>query len=186
MALLRGAHERWPGARSALRRTAVLALGWWALTEGDTAALVFGVPVVLCAVAGSIAVGPSRAPRWRPLGLARFALHFLVESLRGGLDVARRALSPRMPLAPAVVHYRTRLPAGTARDLFAGAISLMPGTLSMRAGEAELELHVLVDRGAAGQRELARLEQRVAGALGLRLAEAPPPETPETPETHDG
>ena len=185
MALLRGAQVRWPGGRVVLRRTAVLALGWWALTEGELAALGFGVPVVLGAVAASMAVGPPRAARWRPLGLVRFALHFLAESLRGGLDVAWRALSPRMRLAPAVVRHRTRLPAGTARELFAGAISLMPGTLAMREGEAELELHVLVDRGAAGRRELARLERRVAGALGLPLEEAGP-EAPGTAETPGG
>ena len=57
-----------------------------------------------------------------------FAGYFLRESLRGGWDVARRALSPALPMSPALVRFLLRLPPGSARWLFCNTISLLPGT----------------------------------------------------------
>jgi multicomponent Na+:H+ antiporter subunit E len=93
---------------------------------------------------------------------------FLWESLRGGIDVALRAFRPRLPLSPAIIQYRLRLPPGPAPVMMASLVSLMPGTLAMISG-AWLRVHVL-DDGRDYQDDLQRLEEKVARVFGVALA----------------
>ena len=146
-------------------RLAILAGGWWILTEGDRGGLGFGVPVVGLALATSLWLSPPARQPWRPLGMVRFAAHFLVHSVLGGIDVARRALAPRIPLAPAVRAFRGQLPPGPARDVFASAVSLMPGTLVIDRTPDGLIVHALVDSEQVDH-ELAVLEATIAHAMG--------------------
>ena len=157
--------------RGAIQRALLLTGGWWALVEGDPSGFAFGVPVIAAATLASLALGPPHAPNWRPLGLLRLAQFFLAGSIRGGVDVARRALSPRLPLAPGVVTYPMRLPPGPAQNLFMGMLSLMPGTLTADLDGHDLAVHVLVDGGETLRREFEALEQRVADAFGIDAAE---------------
>lgn len=158
--------------KSLLARAATLALGWWALTEGEAAALGFGAPIVLVALSASARCSSERTPRWNAAGLVSFAIAFSFQSVRGGVDVARRALAPRLSLSPTIVSYSLRLPSGSARNLFVGTLSLMPGTLGMGVRGNTLEVHVLVDRGEKLVRELEEWEVRVARALGEALEDA--------------
>lgn len=151
-------------ARALALRAAILAAGWWILTAGDPRGLGFGIAVVGVATATSLWLGPPAAQPWRPLGLARLALHFLVHSLRAGVDVARLACSPRR-LAPELVTYRGRLPPGPARDVLAGMLSLMPGSLTVDRTDDALVIHVLATP-RAHHAELAALEDRIIDAMG--------------------
>ncbi|WP_437778292.1 Na+/H+ antiporter subunit E [Sorangium sp. So ce1097] len=146
----------------------VYAGGWWALTEGDRAGLAFGVPVVLLALFARACL-PSPSPRWSPLGLLRFVLVFLIGSVRGGIDVARSALAPRLSITPVMIRYALRLPAGPARHLFIGTMNMMPGTLSVVLDGDQVDIHVLIDTGDELVRQLRALEGHVARALGERL-----------------
>lgn len=156
------------GGGALLVRTSILAAGWWAITEGDRAALGFGVPVVLLALLTSLSLPAPPTRRPSPLGILRFAVTFLAGSVGGGLDVAWRAFHPRVPLSPNVVRYTLRLPSGPARSLFTGAVSMMPGTLSANLEDALVDIHVLVDDGRVTER-LQRFEEAVARALAVRL-----------------
>jgi multicomponent Na+:H+ antiporter subunit E len=161
----------WRG-RSVVLRLLLFSGGWWALTEGEgrlEKSLPFGLAVVLAALFASLALPADGLPQWRPLGLARLLFAFLTGSLSGGLDVARRALSPRLPLAPAIFAYRLRLPPGPGRSLFMSALSLMPGTLSADLEGEHLMVHVLVARGDVALRQLQALEAHVARAVGEEL-----------------
>jgi multicomponent Na+:H+ antiporter subunit E len=155
-------------ARTGLIRAAFLALLWWALTEGSPAAWAFGVPVIALAVGASMVLHPRRDWSLRPFGLARFIGFFLWQSLRGGIDVAGRALHPRLPIAPAMVDYRLRLPEGPARVFLADVVSLLPGTLSAALSDGRLRLHVLDERMPV-TRALGTVEERVAALFGLTL-----------------
>ena len=66
-----------------------------------------------------------------------FALlpHFVWESVLAGVDVARRALHPGMPLRPGFVTCPLSFPPGFTRNTFATITSLLPG--SVAAGEVE-------------------------------------------------
>ena len=46
-----------------------------------------------------------------------------------GIDVARRALDPRLPLHPGFVVYQTGLPPGPSQHMFTTLMSLLPGTV---------------------------------------------------------
>lgn len=154
------------GARSVVQRTLILAGGWWIITEADPSALVFGVAVVVFTLVASRAVPSAPAPSWSATGLLGYGRVFLVGSVLGGIDVARRALAPRLPIAPTILRYPLRLATGPARRLFMGTLSLMPGTLSVRLDGDSLDVHVLFDEGEAGSRRLRDLEAHVARAVG--------------------
>jgi multicomponent Na+:H+ antiporter subunit E len=101
--------------------------------------------------------------------MLHFVPFFVLTSLRGGLDVAWRALHPRLPIAPVLLHHPLRLPPGTARTFLIDTVSLLPGTLSTDVREATLVLHVLTDSSAAAP-GVVRLEQHVAALFGVELA----------------
>lgn len=157
------------GWRSLLLRALVLAAGWVVLTEAEPSGFGFGAAVVTLALLAGLLLPASRAPRWSVPGLVRFAAVFVIGSLEGGVDVARRALAPGLPLTPAVVRYPLRLPAGPARNLFMGTLSLMPGTLSVDLDGADLAVHVLVGSIDEVTRRCRELEAHVARALGETL-----------------
>lgn len=159
-----------------LTRAAFFAALWWLLTGGDAPSWVVGGPVALAATAVSLRLRPEQSWRWRLAGLLPMGWFFLRESVRGGFDVALRALRPSLPLKPGVLRFNTRLPAGSARPFFAGLISLLPGTLVVGIEEAAFEIHAL-EAGPGVEVELRELEQRVAALFGLELragAEATP------------
>jgi multicomponent Na+:H+ antiporter subunit E len=151
-------------------RALVLAAGWGILTEGEPTGLVFGAVLVPVALLAGLALPSPSPPAWRVLGLLRFAFVFVVRSVRGGFDVACRALSPRVRIAPFVMEYTLRLPDGAARNLFLGTLSSMPGTLTVGCEGQRLELHVIAARGELAD-ELAALEASIADATGERLEE---------------
>lgn len=140
-----------------------LAVTWWAVSEGRAGSWGVGLPVVAAAalVAAALLPLPRRLPR--PAPLARLAGWFVIESARGGADVARRALSPSLPIDPALVELRTTLPEGAARVLAADAVSLLPGTVTVDLDGDRLLLHAL-DAGGT-ERGFRALEARIAAAL---------------------
>ena len=147
-------------------RTVLFALLWWILTEGAMYSWLVGVPVVLFAALASGALLPGTS--WSLPGILRFIPFFLWHSLRGGVDVAGRALHPRLPISPGLLKYQWRLPTGLPRVLMANTVSLLPGTLSAELGEEFLQVHVL-DKTGAFESELAVIEVRVARMFGLNL-----------------
>ncbi|WP_044900848.1 Na+/H+ antiporter subunit E [Myxococcus stipitatus] len=159
--------------KSALARVAFMCISWWALCDGDPSSVTFGVPVVTVVLVVSFMLSPPRKYSWRLLDIARFAVFFLVGSVQGGFDVARRALAPGLPISPVFIRYRLRLPAGAPCTVFRLTLSLMPGTLNADVLGEVLVVHSLVDRGEVLQHELEDLERRVARLFGL---DAPPRE----------
>lgn len=154
-----GAPARW---RRVAVRAAVLAGLWGLLTGGSPRSWLVGAPAVAAATVVSAALMPSHRLRLRWRGVPAFAAHFLVHSLRGGLDVAVRALHRRPRLSPDVVRFATSLPAGPQRLLLGAVMSLLPGTLLVGVDDECLEVHVL-DRTTHPEDEVRRLEARVAG-----------------------
>lgn len=153
---------------SALFRAAVLALVWWMLADGDTDSWVVGLPLVIVATLTSLAM---LAPVTLSLtGILRLAPFFIWHSLRGGVDVAWRALHPKVPVYPALVEFNTRLPPGLPRILMVNTVSLLPGTLSADLRANCLQVHVLASAEAVPSQLLAQ-EQAVARVFGIHLPE---------------
>lgn len=162
---------KWPlsAVRAVLWRSALFALLWWALTDGRTDSWGVGAVSILGAVALSLNLLPPVPTYVSRIGLLRFLLFFIVQSLRGSTQVAWFALRPRPALRPGIHEIALRLPEGIGRVLLANTLSLLPGTLSVELEGNHLSLHVL-DVEAPTRAQVRRAETRVAHMLGLDLA----------------
>lgn len=67
---------------------------------------------------------------------------FLVELIKGNVDVAYRVLSPSMPIEPAVIYLPLRVQQPVAISTIANSITLTPGTLTMDYDESANALYV--------------------------------------------
>ncbi len=142
----------------------LLGLLWLGLFGGRE--LLFGALAIVAAVTMSRMVVPLQRMSFSATGFGRFATHFIIQSLAGGIDVARRALHPRCPLTPGTWVYEMRLPPGQGRILFIGCIGLLPGTVGRAVQGDQLWVHSL---SGDPQKQLVALEQRVAGLYGITL-----------------
>ncbi|WP_157268185.1 Na+/H+ antiporter subunit E [Azohydromonas aeria] len=126
----------------------------------------FGVAAAALGTMAGLLAAPGEAYPVRLRRLPGFVLFFLRESVRGGMDVAVRALHPRRPLAPAFVEHPLRLPAGQPRTLLVGLIGLLPGSMSVEVDEARqvLLVHVLA---VDGPDPVAPLERQLVRLFGL-------------------
>ncbi len=125
----------------------VLLFAFWLLLTGslDPAELIAGFVVALVVTLISrphlsIFNGLRLTPSALPAFLAYVGI-FLVALLRANLDVARRVLSPSLPLRPALVEVRTSLKSPLGRLILANSITLTPGTLTVDVGEDTLLIH---------------------------------------------
>jgi len=141
----------------------LLAALWLTLSGGDTASWVIGLPALVLAAWAARHLRRPPAIRLSALGILRFVPFFLWESLRGGIDVARRTLQPRMPIQPDFIEYHSRLQTPAARSFLANCVSLLPGTLAADLQGDWLEIHVL-NMHENQTAELARLERSI-GAI---------------------
>jgi multicomponent Na+:H+ antiporter subunit E len=133
---------------------------WWLLTAGGPFSWHLGIPAVLAAAWAGARLGASGDSTWSALGAAQFALVFLRESVRGGIDVAGRTLAPTPRVATGFRDYRIRLRDARARLLFVNTVSLLPGTLAADLEGDRLKVHALdINQDIAG--ELATLERAV-------------------------
>jgi multicomponent Na+:H+ antiporter subunit E len=131
-------------SRPAVMRALAFLVLWLILTGGNAADLGAGAVAVLAATWTSLRLLPPGRSRWRPASLARLGVRFLYQSLIAGIDVARRALDPRLPLTPGFVVYPVGLPPGPARNMFTTLMSLLPGTVPTGAdARSQLLVHCL-------------------------------------------
>jgi multicomponent Na+:H+ antiporter subunit E len=110
---------------------------------------------------------PLGAAQWRlnPVALSKLFLRFAIQSIVAGIDVARRALDPRMPLRPGFVNYPVRFPPGPSRNTFAALTSLLPGTVPAGYQNGQIVYHCL-DINQSVISQLAAEEAALAQALG--------------------
>ncbi len=147
-------------------RAVLFSLMWWVLADGSVDSWLVGAPSVLFATLVSLALLPPFP--FSLTGIVRFVSFFLWRSLYGGVDVARRALHPHMPISPGLVDYRWRLPPGLPRIFMTNVVSLQPGTLSVELGADCLRVHVL-DARKDFLPELKAVEDRVAEVFSISL-----------------
>ena len=140
---------------------------WMLLASGDPASLLIGLPAIAGALFLVRRLAPANIRALSARGTLGFIPYFLRESLRGGWNVARATLSPRMQLSPAFIDYRISLDNDRARIFFTNCVSLLPGTLAARLDGCDLRVHVLDDRSDAF-RELEELEMRIAAIFPER------------------
>ena len=113
------------------------------LTGHDAADLIAGAVAAASAAWASLRLFAPTPGDLRLSMLARLALRFPYHSLVAGMDVARRALDPRLPLRCGFILYPAALPPGPKRQAFTSVMSLLPGTVPAGANEGELLIDCL-------------------------------------------
>jgi multicomponent Na+:H+ antiporter subunit E len=91
--------------------------------------LVLGLLSAVAATWVSLCLLPPTSGRIHYALLARLGARFLGQSFVAGMDVARRAFDPRLPLRPGFLAYLLRIRTEAGRAVFGAYTSLMPGTL---------------------------------------------------------
>ena len=146
---------------------AIFLLIWLLLTSGDPGSLIIGLPTIAGALFLARRLAPEKDRAVSVTGIVNFIPYFLLESLRGGWNVAQATLSPRMRLSPVFIDYRISLDNDGARVFFTNCVSLLPGTLAAKLDGSHLRVHVLDDR-CDSLRELKELETRIAAIFPVR------------------
>lgn len=103
------------------------------------------------------------------LGLRPFILYapwLLKEMVVANLDVARRILTPRLPIKPATFRIRSSQKRDLARVIYANSITLTPGTVSIDMDGDQITVHALSHEGAKEDisSEMDRRVSRLEGA----------------------
>lgn len=119
---------------------------WLGLTASvDPAELITGVlvavVVTLLTTDRAPVLGAVRLTPAAPLALLRYLLAFVIALVRSNLDMARRVLSPSLPIRPSVVRVHTELTSELGRLVLANSITLTPGTLTVDVQGNELLVH---------------------------------------------
>ncbi len=158
-----------PAARSPMRAAVTRGIGLFALwivlmPSAKPADLVVGALATVGATWASLILLPPASGRVRFAALLALLPRFLWQSLLAGIDVARRAFAPGLPLSPGFVTYRTGFPRGQARNNFATITSLMPGSVPVGDGPDTIEFHCL-DVSQPVAEQMAEEERRLAKAL---------------------
>jgi multicomponent Na+:H+ antiporter subunit E len=137
----RGIHS--PRRTAVVRGLAYLALWLVLMPSAKPADLVIGILSAAAATFVSMRLLPPATGCVNFAALLMLAPHFLWESVKAGVDVARRALAPRLQLAPGFVNCPLDFPPGLARNTFATITSMMPGTVPVGEDNDALVYHCL-------------------------------------------
>jgi multicomponent Na+:H+ antiporter subunit E len=111
------------------RAVGFLAL-WLVLAGADPADLPAGILAIVAASWTSLRLLPPGRSQSSPVALTSLALRFFWQSAIAGVDVAWRALDPRLPLRSGFVVYPPRLAPSPALNAFCTLTSVAPGTLA--------------------------------------------------------
>lgn len=85
-----------------------------------------------------------REMKLNPKAIAYFFIYFFVftyELVKANLDVAKRVMSPSLPINPGIVEVKTRLTSKIGRLFLANSITLTPGTLTVDIKGDSLFIH---------------------------------------------
>ncbi len=73
--------------------------------------------------------------------LGKFIIVFLMALVKSNFDMARRVLSPSLPINPGVVKFKSKLKSNFSKMVLANAITLTPGTLSIDVIDDTFYIH---------------------------------------------
>ena len=144
---------------------------WMIMAGGDLGDVLPGIGAAALAALASVLLLPPDpgTARVRPMALARLFIRFVWGSVVAGVDIARRAFSPAMPLKLGYVVYPVALPPSAARNLFMAVTSLMPGTLPAGSDQSGALIYHCLDVDQPVAPQLKQEETLLVAALGGTL-----------------
>ena len=137
----------------AILSTTIVCFLFWLLITGQILAIFQGAPSVQVLIAGVVVslctalfsarffIHSSAFYLCNPVRLAKLLVYCLFvfpwELIKANVDVARRALNPKLPIHPGIVKVPVELKSEYAQAMLANSITLTPGTITMDMAEDE-------------------------------------------------
>lgn len=85
----------------------------------------------------------------------------LLQIVKANIDVARRILSPSLPISPRLIEVEASQETELGNVIYANSITLTPGTVSIRIREGVVLVHALTNEAAA---------ELIAGEMDRRVS----------------
>jgi len=105
-----------------------------------------------------------------PIKLLRFLFIyipvFIWKLILANLDVARRVLSPKIPVNPGIVEVKTDLKGDLGKLTLANSITLTPGTLSIDVKEDKIFVHTIDIKGKTKEEKAKNISGSFEKILG--------------------
>lgn len=92
---------------------------------------------------------------------------FVYQLVLANLDVARRVLSPKIPLNPGFVKIKTDLKGDFAKLTLANSITLTPGTLSIDVDGDDMYIHTVDVKGKSPEENKENISNLFEKILGV-------------------
>jgi multicomponent Na+:H+ antiporter subunit E len=132
-----------------------LAAFWFALSQ-QTAPLflalgALSVLLTLWLVAQMRILDRDASPYHRVAQLLIYLVWLIGQIIRANLSVVARVLGPRSAIDPAIVRIRTNARTDLSKALFANAITLTPGTVTVDVAGDRVVVHALVAGNASAR-----------------------------------
>ncbi len=142
----------------------------WLLLSGVYEPLIVGFGVASCLLAVLIARRMEIVDHeGHPVHLGWRAPLYWVwlgwEVVKSNIDVAKRIVSPGLPISPTVVTVKTSQSTELGQVTYANSITLTPGTISLRVDKDSIYVHAL-SRDAAAALEQGEMDRRVTETEG--------------------
>ena len=100
------------------------------------------------------------------------------EVIKSNIDVAKRILSPSLPISPRVFHVTASQRTAVGRTIYANSITLTPGTVTIEVRGNEFEVHALTSDTEESLRT-GKMDARVARMEGTPPSAPVPPGSTE-------
>ena len=97
--------------------------------------------------------------------VVRYGCWLTLEIIKSNVDVARRIISPSLPISPTVFRVHSSQRTKLGQVIFANSITLTPGTVSINLWETEIRVHALTEAAASALRDGA-MDRRVTALEG--------------------
>lgn len=91
---------------------------------------------------------------------------FIYQLILANLDVARRVLSPKIPLNPGIVKVPTNINSDLGKLTLANSITLTPGTLSLDVTEDAVLVHTVEVKGDTEEQKQQNISEPFEKILG--------------------
>lgn len=120
----------------------------WLLLSGLFKPLLLGLAAISVLLSLWLAhrmqiVDAENHPVWAALRYVPYWPWLSIEIVKSSIDVARRVLSPSMPISPTVFEIRATQKTTVGRVVYANSITLTPGTVTMDVDGDRLTVHAL-------------------------------------------
>ena len=135
---------------------------WTGTTDINNLLIIAFIAVIISIIYKNLLFKPMLSPKkW--LYSLWYVIFLFIEILKANFDVARRVISPKIPINPGIVTVKTKLKTAMGRMILANSITLTPGTLTVDIDEDTLYIHWIdvtnMDEKAATEKIVASFEK---------------------------